>query len=337
MTLRSKKLAWAFFIASLVSGHVFCAQVFAADAAISSTPDVPPPPPGYRSKATLMAALATKQLPLIKADEPVPADVNEITDIEYGRIGDRALKLDLALPKQVKGPMPGLIFIHGGAWKGGDRKIYHYYTRRFAQKGYAAATISYRLTGEAIYPAAVQDAKCAVRWMRANANEYGIDPNRLVAIGGSAGGHLSMMIGYSDDPQLEGEGGHQGVSSRVAAVINFYGPVDLTSEEGQKADVVQKFLGGPYNEKQDIYRQASPFTHLDAKDPPTLVIHGTLDDIVSISQADLLVGRLRELKVPHSYARLEGWPHTLDAAEPVNQYCQQLMLQFLETNLQTAP
>lgn len=300
---------------------------------MTSTADVPPPPPGYRSKGTLMAAIATRQLPLIEADEPVPADVREIRDIEYGRIGERSLRLDLALPKEPKGSMPGLIFIHGGAWKGGDRKIYHYYTRRFAQKGYVAATISYRLTGEAIYPAAVHDAKCAVRWMRAHATEYGIDANRLVAIGGSAGGHLSMMVGYSDAQDLEGDGGNAGISSRVAAVINFYGPVDLTSEEGQKADVVQKFLGGTFGEKPDLYREASPLSHLDAEDPPTLVIHGTLDDIVSISQADLLVSRLRELKIAHSYARLEGWPHTLDAAKPVNQYCQQLMVQFLETNL----
>jgi len=169
--------------------------------------------------------------------------------------------------------------------------------------------------------------------MRAHAKEYQIDPDRLAVIGGSAGGHLSLMAGYSDDPQLEGRGGHQEQSSRVAAVVNFYGPVDLTSPEAQAAGSVKKFLGGSYEEAPERFKLASPLTHLDAQDPPTLVIHGTIDETVSITQADRLVARLQELNVPHAYQRMEGWPHTLDAVEVANEHCQQLMMLFFDRYL----
>ena len=232
------------------------------------------------------------------------------------------------MPEKVTGKLPGLIFIHGGAWSGGERTVYHYYTRRFAALGFAAATISYRLSGEAPYPAAVEDAKCAVRWMRSHADEYQIDAERLAVIGGSAGGHLSMMIGYQDAPELEGKGGWESTPSRVSAVVNFYGPVDLTTEDARNASSVKKLLGGTFDERESIYRQASPLFALDASDPPTLVIHGTLDDTVSVTQADHLVERLQELKIPYGYQRMEGWPHTLDAAEIANVHCQELLKTF---------
>ncbi len=184
--------------------------------------------------------------------------------------------------------------MHGGAWSGGERSVYRYYLQRFAERGYAAATISYRLSDEATFPAAVQDAgKCAVRWMRSPADQYRIDAERLAIVGGSAGGHLSLMVAYSDDPSLEGNSGHAGVSSRVAAVVDFYGPVDLTTTTAREAGAVRRFLGGSYEEKPHTYEQASPVFHLDADDPPTLIFHGSIDEVVSITQADELVGRLK--------------------------------------------
>ncbi len=283
-----------------------------------------------------MAAIAVGRLKMIEPDKELPADVEELQDLEYGKVGERSLKLDLALPRQSTQLRPGLIFIHGGGWSGGERAIYHYYTRRFAQRGYAAATISYRLSGEAPFPAAVQDAKCAVRWMRANAQRYRIDPDRIAVVGGSAGGHLAMMVGYCDAPGLEGDGGHAGVSSRVAAVLNFYGPTDLTLTSARDNEAVQKFMNGSYETQPDEYRLASPLMHLDAGDPPTLVIHGTLDKIVTIEHADRLVQRLEELKIPFVYDRMTGWPHALDAAEPVNAHCQIVMHKFLDRYLRAA-
>ena len=300
---------------------------------------LPTAPEGYGSRPAIIAAIGLGQLKLIDPKESeLPPGVREVKDIEYGKVGDRALQLDLALPTATTDrKVPGLIFIHGGAWSGGERTVYHYYTRRFAAMGFAAATISYRLSGEAPYPAAVEDAKCAVRWMRSHADEYHIDAERLAVIGGSAGGHLSMMVGYCDLPELEGSGGWASTSSRVAAVVNFYGPVDLTTEEGQRASPVKKFLGGTYDERPDVYRQASPLYSLDAADPPTLVIHGTLDETVSIAQADMLAKRLDEVKVPYAYQRMEGWPHTLDAVQVTNDHCRQLMQLFFAKFLDAQP
>lgn len=293
---------------------------------------IPAQPPGYSSRAEVIARIGLGTIKLIDLkNDPLPAGVKEIKAVEYGRGGDKQLLLDLYLPAESTGPRPGLIFIHGGAWSGGEREVYHYYTKRLAQQGYVAATISYRLSGVAPFPAAVHDCKCAVRWMRAMADKYLIDPQRISVLGGSAGGHLAMMVGYSDDPELEGDGGHAGISSRVASVVNFYGPSDLTTEAARTADPVRKFLGGPFDQRTTLYEQASPLRHVDANDPPTLIIHGTLDELVAIDQSDRLAERLHQQGVPFAYDRLTGWPHTLDVAVPVNEHCLELMKSFLAT------
>lgn len=150
-------------------------------------------------------------------------------------------------------------------------------------------------------------------------------------IGGSAGGHLAMMVGYSpDDKTLEGTGGHAEVSGHVAAVVDIYGPFDLETPEGKSADVVKDFLGKrPYEEAPEQWKRLSPSRYLNAGDPPTLIIHGSLDEFVPISQAETLPKRLEELKIPFRYLRLEGWPHTMDLSVPVNVYCRQQILKFL--------
>ncbi len=293
--------------------------------------ETPPPAPGYKSSAELMAAMATGQVKLISQPKELPPGVTELKNIEYGKVGDRSLQLDLYLPEKAAQPVPGLIFIHGGAWSGGTRDVYKYYTVRYAKKGYVAATISYRLSGEAPFPAAVEDAKCAVRWMRANATKYHIDPNKIAVIGGSAGGHLSMMVGYSSDvAALEGNGGNPGVSSHVQAVVSFYGPCDLTTDFARNNGAVKKFLGDKtFEEAREAYPLASPITHLSKGDPPTLILHGTLDDVVQIDQSDTLAAKLKELGIPCVYDRLEGWPHAMDLAQVVNDRGQFFMNEFL--------
>ena len=145
------------------------------------------------------------------------------------------------------------------------------------------ATVGYRLSGEAKYPAAVQDTKCAVRWLRANAAANNMDPNRIAVMGGSAGGYLAMMIGYSSDvPELEGDGGNPGVSSRVNVVVDAYGPTDLTAPIAQTAPQVTSFLGKSYADDPDLFRKASPITYLTPDDPPTLIFQGTVDDTVPV-------------------------------------------------------
>lgn len=296
------------------------------------------PPPGYTSTTFLKLAYATGQLQLVDRELPIPDTVEVTRGVEYGQGGDVSLQLDVYAPKGLKQQAPGLVFIHGGGWKGGKREDYHYYGVRFAEKGYVVATITYRLRDVALYPAAVQDAKCAVRWMRKHAATYHIDPDRIAVAGGSAGGHLSMMVGYSSDvPDFEGTGGHNDASSRVQAVVNLYGAVDLTTPYARSHSLVTNFIGKSYDEAPDVYKAASPLTYISGDDPPTLTFHGTLDDLVPITQADTLDAKLNQLGVSSRYERIEGWPHAMDAAQVVNDYCFRRMLAFFDQELQPTP
>lgn len=302
--------------------------------------DTPPPAPrGYASQEEVMNAIFAGQVDLIDLANPgpLPEGVTEVKDIEYGKGGDQPLRLNLYMPQKLEQPAPGLLFIHGGGWKSGNRNDYKYYTMRFAKRGYVVATVSYRFSQEAPFPAAVNDVKCAVRWMRANAAAYHVDPDRIAVLGGSAGGHLAMMIGYSSDvPELEGEGGWPGVSSRVQAVVNLYGPCILDAPEARDVGVVRDFIGKPYAEAPELYAMASPLHHLTRDDPPTLILHGTIDDTVPIAQSDQLAAKLKELGIPCVYEKIEGWPHTMDLALPVNLRCQWFIVEFLQEHLKAA-
>jgi acetyl esterase/lipase len=296
------------------------------------------PPPGYSSETLIKFAFATGQLALVDLELPVPDSVEVTHGIQYGEVEGVALHLDLYAPKGMKQPAPALIFIHGGGWKGGKREDYHYYGVRFAEKGYVVATISYRLKKVALFPAAVEDAKCAVRWMRKHAKQWHVDPQRIAIAGGSAGGHLSMMVGYSSDVKdFDGHGGHDGVSSRVQAVVNLYGPVDLTTPYARSHDLVSGYLGKPFDKAPELYKAASPLTYVSRDDPPTLTFHGTLDSLVPVTQADTLVKRLKELNIRAPYERLDGWPHGMDAAQVVNDFCFRRMLAFFDEQLQPPP
>lgn len=301
--------------------------------------DTPPAPKGYHSQTELLFAYGLKQLKLINTKPEVPPEVRETKDVEYGKVGERALLLDLYQPAKPSVPAPALVFIHGGAWSQGSRDIYKFYTVRYAQRGYVAATVGYRLSREAPFPAAVEDVKCAVRYLRANAAKYGIDPARIAAVGGSAGGHLSMMLGYAGpEAGLEGKGGNEGVSSAVQAVVNFYGPFDLTTPFAQTNAAAIGFMGGKtYAQAPEMFAKASPCTYLKAGAPPTLTFHGTIDDIVPIDQADRLAARLKQLGVPFVYDRLDGWPHTLELAQNVNDHCDVVMSRFLQEYLPLTP
>ena len=293
------------------------------------------PPPGYQSMTAIKLAVLSGQLKLIDRNVAVPATVSVRRDIEYGTGGGESLKLDLYSPKRLVRPVPGLIFIHGGAWKKGKRSDYHYYCVKFAERGYVVATITYRLLPKYPFPAAVEDAKCAVRWMRSHADTLHVNPKRIGVIGGSAGGHLSLMVGYSADvPKLEGKGGHPGVSSRVQAVVDLYGPTDLTTPFAVNNPTAIRFFGGrKIAEARKQYEMASPILHVTKDDPPTLIFHGTIDETVPVVQSDMLAKKLRSAGVPVQYDRLKGWPHTMDAAEVVNRHCRRRMVRFFDKYL----
>ncbi len=226
-----------------------------------------------------------------------------------------------------------MIFIHGGAWTTGKRSDYLPYLIDYAKKGFVTATVSYRLVKQAIFPAAVQDVTCAVKYIKSHAEEYGIDPHNVVLIGGSAGGHLAMMIGYSGAVSMFSEDCQEDTLPRVKAVINLYGPTDLTTPYAISTYQTKDFLGTPYEENPDIYRKASPKTYISPDDPPTLTFHGTIDSLVPVSQSDSLDSWLIKAGVPNEYHRLKGWPHTMDLSTKVNAYCQYYIDGFLEKNL----
>jgi len=313
------------------------ADIASEEAALFALETPPPLPEAIKGPGDVLVAIANGDLTLIdlSAPMPVPDTVVETKDVEYGNVNGRPLLLDLYRPRESTGPLPGILLIHGGGWSGGQRSDYKYYCVRFPLMGYVVATVSYRFIDEAIFPACVQDVKCAVRWMRANAEQYGINPNAIAAVGGSAGGHLAMMLGYSAGvAELEGTGGHEKNDRAVQAVVNLYGPVDMTLEDFHENDTLLAFFGGkPFKEVPNQYRLASPLTHVKKNSPPTLIIHGTEDFTVPVSQADLLADRLKELGCDYEYLRLNGYPHTLDIGVETNKHVRWHIYHFLDKYL----
>jgi acetyl esterase/lipase len=184
---------------------------------------------------------------------------------------------------------------------------------RLAAHGYVAATIDYRLAPKYQFPAAVHDVKEAVRWLRANARKYHVDPERIGVTGGSAGGHLAQFLAVTADvPEFEGPGGHRDQRSRVACVVNVYGPSDFTQSYGKSVDaanVLPLFLGGDLEHARNRHILASPLYWVTPRAAPTLCIHGTEDKYVAYEQAGWLVDRLKAAGVEADLLTLEGAGH----------------------------
>ncbi|MBN1421976.1 MAG: alpha/beta hydrolase [Planctomycetes bacterium] len=268
----------------------------------------------------------------------VPDGVIFERDVVYGKGGGRDLRLDLFRRKGPAAPAPAVVFIHGGGWRAGSRTQFHRQAAYLASKGYVCAAIEYRLVPEATFPAAIEDAKCAVRWLRANAARYGVDPERIAASGGSAGGHLAALIGTTDSSnKLEGTGGSPDASSRVQAVVAFNPVLDLEILAKGKAlppgNMLERFLGATYADKPDLYRLASPMAHIDAKDPPFLILHGTEDKLVPYAQAVAFKEKLEKAGVAVELYSAEGAGHGFFNRDPHYQPTLEAMEAFLEKHL----
>jgi acetyl esterase/lipase len=286
----------------------------------------PAAPPGYETHLLAQGAVLSGKIEAVKEPESVPDTVTFYDDVEYANRDGLSLSIDVFVPKGTTKPTTTLVFIHGGGWSGGNKEDYLYYNLKMAELGYVSASVRYRLSQEAKFPAAVQDVNCAIAFLRKNAETYHIDPENMIAIGGSAGGHLSLMAGYSQDPALEcPEGG----DSSVQGVINFYGVVDCTVPVAIEAPQVNNFIGASYEDAPDKYKQNSPLFHLDANDPITLTFHGTIDELVPIAQADVLHDKLDELGITNYYDRIDGWPHSMDVAKPINDRACYIIEKFL--------
>lgn len=220
----------------------------------------------------------------------LPEGVSVRTDVVYGRGGDTELKLDLFDSNvRSKSPRPAIVFIHGGGWAAGDKDQFHAQCAYLAaQFGMLAVSIKYRLSQVAPFPAAVQDAKCAMRWVRANAAAFGVDPNRVAVAGSSAGGHLAGMVALSHGVlELEGTGGHEAFSSHADAAILINAALDLESRARSEVatERMLQFIGGTYKEIPEVYRRASPTLYVGPKAPPALILHGANDETIKCSQA----------------------------------------------------
>jgi acetyl esterase/lipase len=235
------------------------------------------------------------------------------TGIEYANPDNQHLQLNLARPRKGDGPFPAVLCIHGGGFRAGKRESYDAQCLRLAQHGYVALTVSYRLAPKYPFPAAIHDVKAAVRWTRANAAKYRIDPDRIGVTGGSAGGHLAQFLGVTGDVRaFEGNSGNLDQSSRVRCVVNVYGPSDFTRSYGKSVDAAQVlplFLGGDLTTALAQHLRASPLYWVTPNAAPTLCIHGTEDKYVAHEQAEWLIERLKAAGVEGELLTLPGAGH----------------------------
>jgi acetyl esterase/lipase/cyclophilin family peptidyl-prolyl cis-trans isomerase/catechol 2,3-dioxygenase-like lactoylglutathione lyase family enzyme len=258
------------------------------------------------------------QKPPVKQDRaPVaPEGVTVRRDIAYVAAGHARQKLDLYLPK-AEGPLPLIINIHGGAFRMGSKE--DGVPVEYLSLGYAVASIGYRLSGDAIWPAQIEDCKAAVRWLRANARTYGIDPDRFAAWGASAGGHLASTLGTAGWVKEFEVGENLEVSSRVQAVVDYFGPTDFLQMDahrlanGQVHDPADspesQLIGGALQENPDKAARANPITYVTRDAPPFLICHGDADPLVPHHQSELLEAALRRAGVPVTFYTVTGAGH----------------------------
>lgn len=290
------------------------------------------PPVGYHFLATSYLALWSGLEELIDKSPEIPDEIEEIKDIEYKVVDGKSLQMDFYRPRQSAHKPPLLVFVHGGGWKGGKRSDYMIYTTEFARRGYVTATVSYRLVKDKPYPASAEDIVDAVTWLSIHGDSLGYDADRIALIGGSAGAHLTMLAAFGwQKPGSTEENPRR--APKVKALVNIYGPVDLTGDYARNHPLVTNYLASSYEDAKDLYREASPAKYIDGSAPPTLIFHGTSDDLVPVAQGDMLKNRLDSLGVPCVYHRLLFWPHTMDMVVRVNDYFKERMAEFFREYL----
>lgn len=295
----------------------------------------------------LFAALAVCLLALTasaRGADPAPLEVKTEKNVLYDTIEKEKLYLDLAMPKE-GGPYPCVVVLHGGAWVGGSRKDVSAGGKdkdgnptpstieSVAARGYVVAAVGYRLAPKHPFPAQIQDARAAVRFLRANAKAYGIDRDKFAAAGFSAGGHLALLLGMADKVEGWDAGANLTESSKVQCVVDFFGPADLSlynTPSIEDAYLVPVF-GKTAKTDKEVYKKASPITYADKNSPPTIIFHGTFDLIVPVIHSENLHKKLQDAgatcELVTVFAEGHGWsgrPFT----KSVNQ-----AVKFLDTHL----
>ena len=246
-------------------------------------------------------------------------------DIVYGRVQDVDLKLDMAKPPEGKGTYPALIFFHGGGWQQGDKSHMHRWLKKFASSGYVTVSVGYRFAPAFKWPSQVEDAKTAVRFLRAHAEQFNIDPNRIGVMGESAGGYLALMLGFTDPTDgLEGAGGYQSFSSGVQAVVSFYSATDFSGRTWQLTPALEAEIQRYYNKslpqviadftgtndtEDPILKKISVLPYVDKNDPPVLMFHGDTDPYSPVERAQKFEQALTQANVSHELIIVKGGGH----------------------------
>jgi acetyl esterase/lipase len=248
----------------------------------------------------------------VRAQPPrLPEGVKVLRDLAYVPGGHERQKLDLYLPEKADGPLPVVVWVHGGAWRQGSKSgcpgVF------LVPKGFAVASIGYRLSQHAPFPAQIEDCKAAIRWLRANAAKYHLDPDHVGAWGASAGGHLVALLGTTGDlKELEGKDGNLKESSKVQCVVDWFGPTDfrpVAERDRNPQSVIGQLLGGPPTERKKEAALASPLAHVHKGCPPFLIMHGDQDRTVPLAASERLAAALEKAGVPVTLVKLEGAGH----------------------------
>jgi len=270
--------------------------------------------------------------------KPSP-EVAAYDDLTFAEVDGQALQLDLRVPQQVNNP-PLAVYIHGGSWRAGSRKKPP--VEWLVDEGFALASISYRFSTTATFPAQIHDCKGAIRKLRAWAGKYGYDARRIGVVGSSAGGHLAVLLGTSGDvDELEGMvGGEAEQSSRVQAVVDFYGPADFplrSKTQPSRAEAVGSssygLFGGPVSKNLRLATLASGVTHASKDDPPLLIFHGDKDTTVLMDQSESLIAAYRKAGLTARLVVVPGGKHGGD--EYVSGENRRRVVEFLDTQLRT--
>jgi len=267
------------------------------------------------SRTAALLLILTASLPAQQPKRPaMPDNVIFEPDLEYAPAVGGKLALDIVRPRDNTGaPHPAVLCIHGGGFRAGNRESYLPLCIRLAQRGYVAATVTYRLAPKFQFPAPLHDVKAAVRYLRANAAKFGVDTDRIGVTGGSAGGHLALMLGLTPGvAEFEGYGPNLDQSSRVSCVVDYFGPTDFTQSYGHSVDaaeVLPQFLGGDLEHARLAHLKASPVNWVSPSSAPVLAIHGTKDRYVAFEQSGWLMDRLHAAGVPAELVPMEGSDH----------------------------
>jgi acetyl esterase/lipase len=250
-------------------------------------------------------------------------------DVVFGTGGGRDLKCNVYHPPQAGTKRPAILLIHGGGWMTGDRSQLHGYGILLGRIGYVCVATEYRLAGESKWPAQLHDVKACLRWMRANADRLGIDPDKISVEGNSAGAHLALMVaGTPNEPEFEGDGGNPAVPTDVAACVAIYGPTILYGQ-GDRVDTAIEFLFGR-GADIDVAKKASPIEWATPAFPPTLIVTGNKDELVPVQQNFRMYERLIEAGASvelHVYADA---PHAFDATPEFGRQAAGIMALFLD-------